>query len=504
MRTVWVAVIVGALASGAATTATQAADAARDEMIRRGEYVARAAGCVSCHTEPGGKAFAGGGALKTPFGTVYAPNITPDKSGIGGWEAQDFERAVRLGVRKDGALLYPAMPYASYAHMSRDDLYALWSYLRLVPAVTHSTPKNSLSFPFDNRAGLGVWQSLYYKPGAFSTQPAKGEAWNRGHYLVEALGHCDTCHTSRNIAQSADPPHRLTDAQLEDWYAPDMARDPLTSIASAKIDDVARLLRTNGPMHSAVHDSLGHLTDADMLAMATYLKDAPKGAAPERVKDVTTTSDENLKEGKAQFERSCAGCHGNSGQGRKGVRPLAGATALSARSPHYVIVVLLEGLNARGARGAMDSFAKSLDDQQIADVTNFVRTAWGNRGAPNATPWTVGSWRQLAQPAAGGRIGELACPSLDESVLQPALAEGPKLRHATHDRAELESLVSRYTRARPQSSSVQVIEALSAVYCRIIAPDNGSAAQSAAELADFSLQAAVVMTERPGGKNAGN
>ncbi len=134
-RGVLAAVAIGC-AGPAAAWAASSEDAGRNETLQRGEYVARAAGCLSCHTEPGGKAFAGGGALTTPFGTLYAPNITPDKTGVAGWEEQDFERAVRVGVRKDGTLLYPGMPYTSYAHMSRDDMYALWSYLRLVPAVS--------------------------------------------------------------------------------------------------------------------------------------------------------------------------------------------------------------------------------------------------------------------------------------------------------------------------------------------------------------------------------
>src|ERR1700693_380283 len=490
MRLGWAVLTAGGLLSGP-VLAAQPTDAARNELLQHGEYIARAAGCVACHTEPSGKAFAGGPALKPPFGTLYAPNITPDKSGIGGWEAEDFERAVRLGVRKDGALLYPGMPYTRYAHMSRDDMYALWSYLRLVPSITHAAPKNALSFPFDLRAGLGVWQSLYYKPAAFSTQPAKGEAWNRGHYLVEALGHCDTCHTSRNVAQSAQPAHRLTAAQLEDWYAPEMTHDPLSSITNHTLDDVVRSLK-----QAAMHDSLGHLTDADVLAVATYLKDQPQQPAAQRLKDVTTTSDENLKEGKALFARSCADCHGSNGQGRKGVPPLTGDNALSARSPHAVIIVLLEGLKPRGTRGAMDSFAHSLDDQQIADVTNFIRTAWGNHGAPNATPWTVGSWRKL-QASADAQPAALACPSLEESVLKPALAAGPKLSRATRDRAELESLLISYTAARPQDSSAQVIEALSTAYCRSIAPDRSSQAQTTADIADFSQQAAAVLAQRP-------
>jgi mono/diheme cytochrome c family protein len=484
MRIVWAVLAVGAVLCGPVRAATESADAARNEMIQRGEYIARAAGCVSCHSEPGGKAFAGGAALKTPFGTVYAPNITPDKSGIGGWEAEDFERAVRLGLRKDGALLYPAMPYTHYAHMSRDDMASLWSYLRLVPAISHQTPKNALSFPFTNRAALGVWQSLYYKPAAFSPQAAKGEAWNRGYYLVEALGHCDSCHAAGSGAPSAGAPsaapgHRLTEVQIEDWYVPDITGGALTSI-TGKL---------------AVHDSLSHLTDADVSAVETYLKDRPKGAAGAHAQAISTTSDENLKEGRALFERSCASCHGSSGRGQKGVAALAGDQALAARSPHYAVIVLLEGVPAHGPKGAMQGFAKSLDDQQIADVTNFIRGAWGNHGAPNATPWTVGGWRQLAQPPASAPAEALRCPALDAGALQPALATAAKLHQAARDRAALQSLVGSYRQARPQSSGGQVIEALSTAYCGAIQSEHRSPAQATADSADFALQVAMVLSQ---------
>ena len=193
--------------------------------------------------------------------------------------------------------------------MSRDDLYALWSYLRLVPAVSHQHRRTRCRFRSRCALGSGSGRASITSPAAFSPQPAKGEAWNRGYYLVEALGHCDTCHAARSGAPSEAPGHRLTEVQIEDWYVPDMAGGALTSI-TGKL---------------AVHDSLSHLTEADALAVETYLKDRQKGVAGEHTQPITTTSDENLKEGQALFERSCASCHGSSGQGRKGVAALAGA-----------------------------------------------------------------------------------------------------------------------------------------------------------------------------------
>jgi mono/diheme cytochrome c family protein len=492
MRAEWVLLIAGGFTAPVAFAATQSeAEAARNQVLQRGEYVARAAGCLSCHTEAGGKAFAGGPAIKTPFGDLYAPNITSDKSGIAGWEEQDFERAVRVGVRKDGTLLYPGMPYTSYAHMSRDDMAALWNYLRLMPAVSHTTPQAALIFPFNLRPGIALWQSLYYKPTPFSPLSAKSEAWNRGHYLVEALGHCNTCHSTLNVAAGSNGASHLTPAQLAGWYIPALDSDPLAAVTGWKVEDVAAFLQnghapgSEGPTKQ-VHDSLTHLSDADRLAVATYLKD-PQAAAPaERSKAVTTTSDENVREGQLLYQRNCISCHGANGQGKK--TSLAGDAAASAHSPYVINLALLEGVKAQGKSAGMESFAKSLDDQQIADVTNYVRTAWGNHGEPNSTPWTVGSWRLPAT---------LACPTVDEGVLKPALTVQPKvLRQAAHDRAQLESVVAGYERQRPKSSSAEVIEAMSTADCRTLTAAGVSPALGTAEVADLAQQVALVLASR--------
>ena len=497
MRVEWVLVIASGLIAAPVLAASQSeAEAARNQILQRGEYIARAGGCLSCHTEPGGKAFAGGPAVKTPFGDVYAPNITSDKSGIAGWEEQDFERAVRVGVRKDGQLLYPGMPYTSYAHMSRDDMAALWNYLRLMPAISHATPQAALIFPFNSRPGLAIWQSLYYKPAPFSPLSAKSEAWNRGHYLVEAVGHCNTCHSALNSATGEGTSY-LTQAQLTGWYVPALRSDPLAPAVRWTPQEVAAFLQTGrAPGSDApakpIHDSLTHLTDADRLAMATYLKDPLAPAPAEHRKEVTTTSVENLREGKLLYLRNCVSCHGANGQGKKA--SLTAAPAASAHTPYIINLALLEGVRPNGNGAGMDSFARSLDDQQIADVTNYVRTAWGNHGEPNATPWTVGSWRLLLQPAANGPPAALNCPSVDDSVLKPALTADPKvLRQAARDRAQLEGLVTSYERQRPKSSSAEIIEAMSTAYCRAITAAGASPALGTAEVADYAQQLALVL-----------
>ena len=319
---------------------------------------------------------------------------------------------------------------------------------------------------------MAIWQSLYYKPTPFTPLSAKSEAWNRGHYLVEAVGHCSACHATLNSNSGADSTHHLTPAQLTGWYIPAFNSDPLAPVAGWKIEDVTAFLQsghapeTQGPARQ-VHDSLTHLTDADRLAMAAYLKEPLAMAPAEHGKEVTTTSDENLREGKQLYQRNCVSCHGANGQGKK--TSLAGTAAASAHIPYVINLALLDGIKPHGNGTGMESFAKSLDDQQIADVTNYVRTAWGNHGEPNSTPWTVGSWRLLLQPAASGQPAALPCPAVDDGVLKPALMVDPKvLRQAAHDRAQLEGLVAGYTRQRPKSSSAEIIEAMSTAYCRAI------------------------------------
>jgi mono/diheme cytochrome c family protein len=480
MRAQRALLIACGLIAAPALAATQSeAEAARSQILQRGEYIARAAGCLSCHTEPAGKAFAGGAAIKTPFGDLYAPNITSDKSGIAGWEEQDFERAVRLGVRKDGQLLYPGMPYTSYAHMSRDDMAALWNYLRLMPAVSHATPQAALIFPFNLRPGLAIWQSLYYKPTPFTPLSAKSEGWNRGHYLLEAVGHCNTCHSTSEGHATAGA--HLTQAQLTGWYIPAFQSDPVVSLARWQPDQTTQ-----------VHDSLSQLSQADRLAMATYLKDPITSEPVVHGKEVTTTSDENLREGKLLYQRNCVSCHGANGQGK--ITSLAGSAAASAHSPYAINLALLEGIKPHGNGTGMDSFAKSLDDQQIADVTNYVRTAWGNHGEPNSTPWTVASWRLLLQPAANGPPAALSCPTVDDGVLKPALtADAKAQRQAARDPAQLLGLVGAYERQRPQSSAAEVIEAMSAAYCRTITAAGASPASGTGEVADYAQQVAQAL-----------
>jgi mono/diheme cytochrome c family protein len=465
----------------------------------RGKYLALAADCGSCHTAPGGKPFAGGYPLKSALGIIYGTNITSDtKTGIGDWTKADFERAVRHGVRKDGEYLYPAMPYVNYTKMTDSDLDALWAYIHSLPAVNHQIPKNTLPFPFTVRQGMALWQGLYFKPGVFVAVGDKSAEWNRGAYLVEALAHCDECHTPRNLAQGLETQRELTGAQIEGWYAPDIGSDPTSKVHEWSDQQFVTFLKSGvmpdnskavGPMQEVVHDSLRYLTAADLHAMVTYLKNQESGAKPKSASPVKYA---RLAEGKLVYENNCSSCHQSDGTGQKASIPaLAHNDAVTAREPYNVVMAVLEGFAPQGTWGAMGSFAGTLSDDQIADVTNYVRTAWGNGGAPNATPWLVTSSRKDAQ-SPKDETHALLCPDLKSSVTKAALAFAPAdLKQAAGDPHKMSQLVGSYRSTVPKASRADVVEALSTAYCRVIAKDSISEARMSAQLADFAQQVAT-------------
>ena len=484
-----------------AAFAAPAAAARAQDTLTQGKYVAMAADCASCHTTPGGKPYAGGAPLKSPLGTLYGPNITQDKNtGIGNWTKADFEKALRRGIRKDGSYLYPAMPYDAYTKMSAADLDALWVYMQTIPAVANTPPPNTLPFPFTIRTGLAAWQSLYFTPGPFVPVPAKGHDWNRGAYIVQALGHCDDCHTPRNLAQGPETQHRLAGAKIEGWYAPDISNDRLSTVTHWKVDELAHYLKTGiapgnvkvfGPMNEVVHDSLAYLSAGDLRSMAIYLKDQPNGETEEAVSKAKLPR-ERLTAGKQIYEDNCSGCHQSNGKGISGSAPaLAKNDAVTAGEPYNVIMAMLDGFAPQGSWGAMGSFANVLSDDQIADVANYVRTAWGNDAPPNATPWSVGNWRKN-QEVANSTNDPLLCPNLPQDITQPAMKLGSQaLKRAADNRDAMNDVVGRYYSARPKSSTAEVIEALSTAYCRTLADDHLSQSRMTGQISSFAQQVAV-------------
>ena len=258
------------------------------DMIARGNYLARAADCMPCHTAARDKAYAGGLRMNTPFGVMYSPNITPDReTGIGAWTFEEFKQAVHSGIRADGKFLYPTMPFDAFTKISEDDLKALWSYFRSLPPIKQQNRENELTFPFSIRYGMLVWRALFFRAQWFEPDPTKSAQWNQGAYLVEALGHCGDCHTPRNFMGATVASERFKGAQIDQWYAPNITPEALARTNRWDKSQLIAFLKKGaannstalGPMQEVVHDSLSFLTPDDLDAMASYLLDVTNGSS---------------------------------------------------------------------------------------------------------------------------------------------------------------------------------------------------------------------------------
>jgi mono/diheme cytochrome c family protein len=386
--------------------------------VARGEYLARAADCIACHTAPGGKPFAGGLAFKLPFGMLYSSNITPDKqTGIGAWTDDDFVRALHDGVRHDGKRLYPAFPYTSYSLLSRDDVLAIKAYLFSLPAISQATPAPDLSFPFNQRWAMGFWNAVFFKSTRFQPAADKSPEWNTGAYLAIALAHCAECHTPRNIGFALEHGKELAGAPLEGWQAPNITSDPAHGIGRWTDAELYDYLRTGhaaghgsagGPMGEAVANSLQYLTPKDTKALITYLRSVPPrtGGHPVEVRAVahqraaqayspSPSTPAALQPGLKLFEGNCASCHQWNGQAaQSNYAALAGARSVHDASGDNVVQVILHGEKMRinGQDVFMPSFGATLSDTEVADLANYVLYQFGGQQA-SVTPAMVAARR---------------------------------------------------------------------------------------------------------------
>ncbi len=373
---------------------------ATTQIINRGEYLARAGDCVACHTVPNGAVFAGGRAMATPFGNLYVPNITPDDdTGIGLWSADDFYRMMHTGVSKDGKLLYPAMPFASYTQITRADSDAIFSYLMSIAPVKQKNREHELRFPFNNRDLLIGWRTLYFKEGEFTPTPGQTAEWNRGAYLVKGLGHCAMCHTAVNALGGSSESKAFEGGMIpnQNWYAPSLTSNREAGLGDWKIDDIANLLQVGvshrgtvyGPMAEVVYNSLQYLTDEDAKAMAVYLKALPqKDTAPPPTSQARLVNPEVMETGRKVYAAQCAVCHGVEGRGQTpSYPPLAGNRSITMASPVNSIRMVLNGGYPPGTRKnprphGMPPFSHMLSDDEVAAVVTYIRVAWGNDGTP--------------------------------------------------------------------------------------------------------------------------
>ncbi len=383
-------------------TGRHAPVSATTQIINRGEYLARAGDCVACHTVPNGPMFAGGRAMATPFGNLYVPNITPDDdTGIGSWTADDFYRMMHTGISKNGTLLYPAMPFASYSQVTRSDTDAIYAYLMSIAPVKQKNREHELRFPFNNRELLIGWRTLYFKEGEFQPTPGQSAEWNRGAYLVKGLGHCAMCHTAVNALGGSSESKAFEGGMIpnQNWYAPSLTSNREAGLGDWKIEDIADLLQVGvshrgtvyGPMAEVVYNSLQYLSDDDAKAMAVYLKALPqKDTAPPPSSQARMVSPEVMESGRKVYVAQCAVCHGAEGRGQApSYPPLAGNQSITMESPVNSIRMVLNGGYPPGTRKnprphGMPPFSHLLNDNEVAAVVTYIRVAWGNNGTPVA------------------------------------------------------------------------------------------------------------------------
>lgn len=380
-----IVVLLSLLMSG--TVAAQSA-------VEKGRYLAAAGDCVACHTATNGRPFIGGRPFHTPFGTLYSTNITPDKkTGIGNYTLEDFTAAMRRGEGAHGNL-YPAMPYTSYYLIADEDIASLYTYFMQLPPVEYVVPNNELFFPANLRFGLNFWNWAFFKKAPLVQPEDKSREWQRGNYLVNALGHCGECHTPRNFAFAMKRDETFAGNILEGWDAVDIRPESLRRQGWDR--EQLRLLFTTGAsergtafgeMFSVVKHSLSRLSDDDINAIITYLLDGDDIVAGKRGDPQLAA--EQFSQGRADFVAYCAGCHGREGGGvtHAFAPPMDRNTGVRLESPFNMIAVILRGLPAQrmsrtNARAGMPGFHRELDDARVAGLVNFMRTAWGGATKP--------------------------------------------------------------------------------------------------------------------------
>ena len=361
-------------------------------QLRRGQYLVVTGDCMSCHLREGGEALAGGLGLNTPFGVIYTPNITSDKeTGIGDWTADQFYRAMHKGIDDEGSNLYPAFPYPWFTLVSREDDDAILAFLKTTPAVKYTPPKNDLPFPLNLRSAVKGWNLLFFTAHDFKSDANQSAEWNRGAYLVNGLGHCGGCHTPKSALGADKSGRDFQGGTLDNWVAPDLTANERTGLGSWSIDDVTEYLGTGrnahagagGAMADVITYSTSLMSDADRHAMAVYLKS--QAASPSIAAAQPDAG--AMRRGAEIYSDACASCHLENGVGQPRYFPPLGPNAMLQQADpigleHLILAGARIGTSStRPSPMTMPSFAWKLTDQEIADVSTFIRNSWGNHAA---------------------------------------------------------------------------------------------------------------------------
>lgn len=364
------------------------------ETVARGRLLTDAADCASCHTADPSKPFAGGKRIETPFGGVYSANLTPDrKTGLGAWSDDDFVRALRYGVAPDGSRYYPVFPYPHFTKIIRPDALAIRAYLETFPPVRNTPPSPQLRWPLNYRVLMRAWNVAFFRPGIFEPDQNKSADWNRGGYLVEGAAHCGTCHTPKNFFGAEKRGLKYGGSLVDGWFAPRLDSASHSGLKSWSVEDIVEYLQSgrnarshaDGPMAEVVVNSTSRMSDADLRAIAIYLKDLPPGA-PEPV--VTPPPPAQMADGEKLYKAACIACHEADGSGAPRIYPpLPGNANLQSADPASALRIILDGAETITTprapnKGSMPAYAAKMSDQEIADVTTYIRNSWGNAAAP--------------------------------------------------------------------------------------------------------------------------
>jgi mono/diheme cytochrome c family protein len=375
-----------------------------DDTIALGKALTIAGDCASCHTADPAKPFAGGKRIDTPFGGIYSPNLTPDTdTGLGAWSDDEFYRALRYGVGHDGSRYYPAFPYPYFTKITRQNILAIRAYLATLTPYRNSRPPGELRWPLNYRVVMRVWDWLFFKPGIFEPNQQKSADWNRGGYLVEGAGHCGACHTPKNPFGADRKGQAFGGGLVQGWFAPRLDAAERSGLKSWSVDDIVEYLQSgrnarshaDGLMAEVVVASTSKMSDADVHAIAVYLKDLPAGAPEPAVSAPPATQ---MADGEKLYKGACVACHEADGSGSPRVYPpLPGNANLQSVDPSSTLRIVLDGAQTVTTprapnTGSMPAYSGKMSDQEIADVATYIRNSWGN-AAPTVTAAQVAKAR---------------------------------------------------------------------------------------------------------------
>lgn len=383
-------------------------------VLERGRYLTEAGDCIACHTRPGGPPLAGGRAITTPFGIVHSTNITPDASGIGGWTADDFYRALHEGRDARGRHLYPAFPYDYYTNVTRTDSDAIFSYLRTVTPIPQAPIPNQLGFPFNIRALLFFWKLAFLRKEPLGPDPAHSAQWNRGAYLVEGLGHCGACHSPMNVLGAPKRDRHLWGGTTQKWSAPDLTPHPIAGLGRWSQADIVEFLQSGHNAHSTafaemkeiIASSTSRMTSEDLTAVAVYLADLPSSAPDETDRGIGT-----MQDAESIWMSSCSACHGMQAQGVVEMVPsLRSRSECQQVKATTLAHVILTGIETDPVDLPMPAFHDKLSDRQIASVITYLCSKWSGR-APSVATHEVAKLRRTLAPLLRSRPEQ---PPVDE------------------------------------------------------------------------------------------